>query len=98
MGAIGREERDPRTFWLTVLESLHRTDARSELVREMTAAPDLDGWMILHQLLEDLGCLADSLLLVIDDLHEWAAPRRCTSSTNAADPPKAEVSSHHIDR
>jgi LuxR family maltose regulon positive regulatory protein len=67
---VGGEERDPQAFWLAVLESLRSTGAGSRVVREMTPAPDLDGWMILQQLLEDLGSLQDSVLLVIDDLHE----------------------------
>jgi LuxR family transcriptional regulator, maltose regulon positive regulatory protein len=40
------------------------------LVRELTAAPELDGWAITERLLEDLAPLQDRLWLVIDDLHE----------------------------
>jgi LuxR family maltose regulon positive regulatory protein len=67
---VGRKERDPQRFWLAVLGALRRTTAGSELVRELTAAPDLDGWTIIERLLTDLAPLADRLWLVIDDLHE----------------------------
>jgi len=39
-------------------------------VRELTAAPDLDGWAIVERLLKDLAALEDRLWLVVDDVHE----------------------------
>jgi LuxR family transcriptional regulator, maltose regulon positive regulatory protein len=68
--SVGREEHDPQAFWLSVLDSVRSTPAGSRLVRDLTAAPDLDGWMIIERLLEDLRPLEESLLLIIDDLHE----------------------------
>jgi LuxR family transcriptional regulator, maltose regulon positive regulatory protein len=67
---VGRDERDPQRFWLTVLDELRRTVPGSVLVRELTAAPDLDGWTITERLLTDLAPLTERLWLVIDDLHE----------------------------
>src|SRR5215813_10112786 len=66
----GRGERDPQRFWLSVLGALRATEAGSELVRELTAAPDLDGWVITERLLADLALLDDRLWLVVDDVHE----------------------------
>jgi LuxR family maltose regulon positive regulatory protein len=66
----GRDERDPQRFWLSVLGALRQTPAGSALVRELTAAPDLDGWAIVERLLTDLAPLDQPLWLVIDDLHE----------------------------
>ena len=66
----GRDERDPQRFWLSVLGALRQTSAGSALVRELTAAPDLDGWAIVERLLNDLAPLEDRLWLVIDDVHE----------------------------
>src|SRR6185312_10279269 len=66
---VGRDERDPQRFWLTVLDGLHATSAGS-LVRDLTPAPDLDGWAIVERLLDDLAPLAEPLWLVVDDLHE----------------------------
>jgi LuxR family transcriptional regulator, maltose regulon positive regulatory protein len=71
--AVGRDERDPQRFWLSVVGALRQTSAGSALVRELTAAPDLDGWAIVERLLTDLAPLADRLWLVIDDLHELGA-------------------------
>jgi LuxR family transcriptional regulator, maltose regulon positive regulatory protein len=67
---MGREERDPQHFWLSVLAALRRTTPGSALVRELTAAPDLDGWVITERLLADLAPLDDRLWLVVDDVHE----------------------------
>jgi LuxR family transcriptional regulator, maltose regulon positive regulatory protein len=67
---VGRGEQDPQRFWLSVLGALRGTVAGSGLVRELTAAPDLDGWAVVERLLKDLAPLADRLWLVIDDMHE----------------------------
>src|SRR6516225_6734674 len=36
----------------------------------VSAAPDLDGWVITERLLKDLAPLDDRLWLVVDDVHE----------------------------
>jgi LuxR family transcriptional regulator, maltose regulon positive regulatory protein len=72
----GRDERDPQRFWLAVLGALRRASAGSALVRELTAAPDLDGWAITERLLNDLAPLAERLWLVIDDVHELGPDAR----------------------
>ena len=68
--AVGRGEGDPQRFWLAVLGALRRTAQGSGLVRELTAAPDLDGWAIVERLLKDLAGLKERLWLVVDDVHE----------------------------
>jgi LuxR family transcriptional regulator, maltose regulon positive regulatory protein len=68
--SVGGDERDPQRFWLSVLGALRQTTAGSALVRELTAAPDLDGWAIAERLLKDLAPLEDRIWLVIDDVHE----------------------------
>ena len=68
--SAGGDERDPQRFWLSVLGALRQTTAGSALVRELTAAPDLDGWALAERLLKDLAPLQDRIWLVIDDLHE----------------------------
>ena len=67
---VGRDERDPQQFWLSVLGSLRQTVPGSELVRALTAAPDLDGWAMVERLLKDLAPLTDRLWLMVDDVHE----------------------------
>jgi LuxR family transcriptional regulator, maltose regulon positive regulatory protein len=68
--AVQGQERDPQQFWLAVTGALQGTAAGAKLVRKLSAAPDLDGWVIVERLLEDLATLGDRLWLVIDDLHE----------------------------
>src|SRR5215468_11438549 len=67
---VGRDERDPQHFWLAVLGALRATAPGSALVRELTAAPELDGWAITERLLADLAPLAGRVWLVVDDVHE----------------------------
>jgi LuxR family transcriptional regulator, maltose regulon positive regulatory protein len=69
----GRGQRDPQRFWLSVTGALRQTAAGSALVRELTGAPDLDGWVITERLLADLAPLDDPLWLVVDDVHELGA-------------------------
>ena len=63
-------EQDPQQFWISVLDALQDTIIGAKLVRPLTSAPDLDGWLVVERLLEDLGTLEDPLWLVIDDAHE----------------------------
>src|SRR5690242_14254942 len=68
--SVGRDDRDPQRFWLSVLSALRQTSTGSRLVRELTAAPGLDGWGVVERLLKDLAPLQDRLWLVLDDVHE----------------------------
>jgi LuxR family transcriptional regulator, maltose regulon positive regulatory protein len=70
---VAREESDQQRWWLSVLDALRRTDAGSALVQTLTAAPDLDGWVIVERLLSDLAPLRERLWLVADDVHELAS-------------------------
>jgi LuxR family transcriptional regulator, maltose regulon positive regulatory protein len=70
---VERNERDPQRLWLAVLDALRQTAPGSALIRELTAAPDLDGWTVVERLLKDLAPLADRLWLVLDDLHELSS-------------------------
>jgi LuxR family maltose regulon positive regulatory protein len=72
--AVERFERDPQRFWVSVLDALRRTTPGSALVQPLTAAPDLDGWVIVERLLKDLARLEDRIWLVIDDVHELRSP------------------------
>jgi LuxR family transcriptional regulator, maltose regulon positive regulatory protein len=68
--AIPRGGVDPQGLWLSVLDALRDTVIGAPLVRELTGAPDLDGWPIVERLLDDLRSLDQPVWLVIDDLHE----------------------------
>ncbi|MGH3124168.1 MAG: hypothetical protein ACRDND_24540, partial [Streptosporangiaceae bacterium] len=66
----GRNVPDPQRFWLSVVSALRATGPGSELVRAVSAAPDLDGWALVERLLDDLAPLEKRLWLVVDDVHE----------------------------
>src|SRR5262245_33973369 len=67
---VGRGEADAQQFWLSVLAALRQTGLGLVLVQPLTAAPDLDGWVIAERLLKDLAPLDDRVWLVVDDAHE----------------------------
>jgi LuxR family maltose regulon positive regulatory protein len=67
--SVQDEDRDPRRFWTSVANALRGTAPGSALVRPLPAAPDLDGWPVVEQLLADLGSLRDRIWLIIDDVH-----------------------------
>jgi LuxR family maltose regulon positive regulatory protein len=67
---VQRGERESQRFWVSVIEALAAAAPGSMRVRGVTPAPDLDGWVIVERLLEDLGSLEGRVWLVIDDLHE----------------------------
>jgi LuxR family maltose regulon positive regulatory protein len=66
---VDGEQRDPQGFWIAVTDALRGTAAGSALVRPLTVAPGLDGWMVVERLLTDLAPLEDWLWLAIDDAH-----------------------------
>src|SRR5215467_13624234 len=68
--SVGRDERDWQVFLLSVLDALRATRIGSGRIRELAAAPDLDGETAVGRLLEDLSSLDERLWLVVDDLHE----------------------------
>lgn len=48
--SVGRDERDPGRFWLSVLNALRGTRVGSTRVRAATPAPDPDTWAIVEGL------------------------------------------------
>ena len=81
---VQSEERDPQRFWISVADGLRGTTAGAELVRPLTAAPDLDGWAVVERLLEDLSRLPERIWLVIDDLHELESGETLAQLTQLA--------------
>jgi LuxR family transcriptional regulator, maltose regulon positive regulatory protein len=73
--SVHGEDRDPQRFLLSLADALRETVTGSELVRPLTATPDLDGWAIVEGLLHDLHSLPGRVWLVIDDLHELHSDR-----------------------
>src|SRR5579875_2040026 len=70
---VGRGDRHPQQFWISVLAALRATGPGTVLVQPLSAAPDLDGWAVVERLLADLAPLDEPVWLVIDDVHELDA-------------------------
>jgi LuxR family transcriptional regulator, maltose regulon positive regulatory protein len=71
--SVPNEEGDPQRLWISLVAALRGTAAGAARVRELTAAPGLDGWTVIERLLEDLASLEDRTWLVIDDVHELSS-------------------------
>jgi LuxR family transcriptional regulator, maltose regulon positive regulatory protein len=71
--AAGRDERNGQPFWVSVVDALRGTTPGARLVQVLSAAPDLDGWVIAERLLSDLAPLRERVWLVVDDVHELDA-------------------------
>ena len=68
--SVPDDEHDPQRFWVSVLDALRRTAAGSSLVRPLSAAPELDGWVVVERLRD---------LFWIDPRgFSSSAARRCT--------------------
>jgi LuxR family maltose regulon positive regulatory protein len=67
---LGRAERDPQSFWVSVLDAVRQTRPGSSLLEESVATPNPDGWASVDGLVTDLARLDERLWLVIDDLDE----------------------------
>ena len=67
--SVDRGERDAQRFWIELIEALADA-AGDDAVERVSAAPRFAGEVVVERVLDQLDRLADSLVLVIDDLHE----------------------------
>jgi LuxR family transcriptional regulator, maltose regulon positive regulatory protein len=77
--AVDGEERDPQRFWVSVVGALRGTVPGKALVQAVTAAPDLDGWVIAERLLRDLAPLRTGSGWWSTTWTGWARTRRTVS-------------------
>ena len=45
---VGQAGHDPQCFWLSLLNALRQTGPGSDLLSEVAAAPDVDGWAFVE--------------------------------------------------
>lgn len=83
---VGRDERDPRRFWLLVSRALRETAPGSGLVQRLTAAPELDGWAIVERLLADLAPLPRECIELVSVLLRCQATTSPTATSSPASP------------
>jgi LuxR family maltose regulon positive regulatory protein len=67
---VERDEQDPQRFWVSVIDALRRIPGADATVRELAPAPVFDGKVLIDRLVEEVGALAETVVLVVDDLHE----------------------------
>lgn len=65
--SVARGERDAQRFWLSVVDALASV---ATAVRRIDPSPGFRGEAVVEQLLDDLASLEETVLLVVDDLHE----------------------------
>jgi LuxR family transcriptional regulator, maltose regulon positive regulatory protein len=75
--SVERDERNPQHFWRSAVDALSGTHLDGSL-ENVVAAPQFDGAVAIERLVAALGSLDESVLLVIDDLHELRSPEALT--------------------
>ncbi len=73
--SVRRDQRDEQLFWLALLEAVRTSvDAwERETDGPLIATPGFDAGAMVDRVLSDLSNYPERLVLVIDDLHEWAS-------------------------
>ena len=91
--AVEPRERDEQRFWLSVIEALAASAGGNEVVERIAPSPSFRGEAVVERLLLDLNSLQESVVLVIDDLHELdsAEGLRCFERFLAHKPPELGV-------
>ena len=70
---VDREEHDGQRFWLALVDQVAAV-ADDGAIERSAPAPAFDGAAFVGRLIDSLGKLREPVVLVIDDLHELAAP------------------------
>jgi LuxR family maltose regulon positive regulatory protein len=68
--SVERGEQDAQRFWLSVVEQLRLAVGPGSFVEALAPSPEFNGEAVVKRLLSELGSLDDTVVLVIDDLHE----------------------------
>ncbi len=66
---VERGERDAQRFWLSLIDAVADV-AGEEIIERISPAPSFAGAAVVERFLDQLARLEESLVLVIDDLHE----------------------------
>ncbi|MEZ0365141.1 LuxR C-terminal-related transcriptional regulator [Mycobacterium sp. pUA109] len=72
--SVERGERDAQHFWLSVIGELRAAVGVDAFVEKLTPSPEFEGEAVVERLVAELASLEAQVVLVIDDLHELAAP------------------------
>ncbi|MBV8711220.1 MAG: AAA family ATPase, partial [Solirubrobacterales bacterium] len=92
--SVERGERDAQRFWGAVVAELSVAGASVGVAIEAPQpTPHFDGEAVVERLLSELASLDSRLVLVLDDLHELAAPEMLAQVTYFLDrlPPSVHV-------
>jgi LuxR family maltose regulon positive regulatory protein len=68
--SVDRGERDPQRFWLCVMDELAGVFGDAVSVERVDATPAFDGRAVIDRLLSSLHSIRQTVVLLIDDLHE----------------------------
>jgi ATP/maltotriose-dependent transcriptional regulator MalT len=78
---VQRGCQDTQLFWLTLLNTVRDLAPAARGAEPVTAAPGLDAAEMVDRVLTELARQDDGVTLVIDDVHELAAPNALDSLT-----------------
>jgi LuxR family maltose regulon positive regulatory protein len=72
--SVGQDEQDAQRFWVSVVEALRSLPGAGTSIGELDPAPGFDGRTLVDRLAREIRELDESIVLVIDDLHELRSP------------------------
>jgi LuxR family maltose regulon positive regulatory protein len=78
---VQRDEQDAQQFWLALLDAVRHACALAGRAGPSAATPDFNASAMVDRVLSELADAPGDLTLVIDDLHELAAPEALAQLT-----------------
>jgi len=71
---VQRDQQDAQQFWLALLDAVRQASAPASRAEPPAATPDFNAPAMVDRVLSELADAHGGVTLVIDDLHELAAP------------------------
>ncbi|MFF2503513.1 LuxR C-terminal-related transcriptional regulator [Streptomyces sp. NPDC058067] len=71
---VQRDQPDAQIFWIALLTAVRGLSGDAVVAEPATASPDFSGALMVDRILEELAEQTERVCLVIDDVHELAAP------------------------
>jgi LuxR family maltose regulon positive regulatory protein len=68
--SVRRGETDAQRFWLTLLEAIRGAVGPEDVVGSPAPTPEFDGSGIVERVVVQLSAVDESLVIVVDDMHE----------------------------
>jgi len=72
--SVRPDQQDAQMFWLTLLAAIRASSGADQGAEPPQATPGSDASAVLDKVLSEIGAQLESVVLIVDDLHELAFP------------------------